>query len=213
MSRAAPPGTDRPLDGAGTVRVDIAWFTRAWILGGGIVLTAFGGSAVGGAIAGLTTDPAVAERVIVGVLGAGFLLAGLGMLAWRFGRPPRTFLEIDSATLRAVDRGGVEWSLGWGELTRLELVRTRGRAALGFAAGGAAGGASAGYVRFPRHYLVLGLPRGATRPESLASAGPAHVDLGVLPSTARRVAAALGPRLPDPRPRHLDRAETERLLA
>jgi hypothetical protein len=189
--------------------VDIAWFTRVWILCGGLALTAFGGAAIGAAVAGLTTDSAVAERVVVGLLGGIFLLAGIALLGWRIAAPPRMVLEVDDAALRASGRRGVDWSLAWRDIARLELVRTRGRYR---AVPGSAGG-SFGYIRLPRHYLLVHLHRGAARPEVLASPGTPRVDLGVWPSTARAVADALAGRLDAPLPRRLDRAETDRVLA
>jgi hypothetical protein len=188
-------------------RVDIAWFQRLYILAGGIVLTAFGASGLLAAFAALTVDRnSVAERSVAGVIGAVFLAIGVGFLIWRFRHPPRTVLEMDDDALRAVDGAAVRCELSWADIRSLDLVRTKGE----FSYVGPGPGRTL-WVHWPRSYLVVHLRSGVSRPPCLGHFGLPRFDLGVLPSTAHAVADALGSRLPDPQPRKLDRAGTERL--
>jgi hypothetical protein len=138
---------------------------------------------------------------VTGIVGLLFLLLGLALFAWVLFGPPQAVLEISADRLALRGRAGLLWELPWPAVAGLHLVRAgsevqtwKARSGLGIR------------VTWARHYLVVNLREGTKRPAGLHGTRGRQgvVNLGVLPGTARAVAAALGARLGDPQPEHLD---------
>ena len=208
MTAEAPPSHRATVDVQ-------RWFRQELALAP-ILPAALGVAGVVAAVAGLTAQPAVAERVVAGLLGAAFLALAVGLAIWRWRFPPRALLVVDDGGL-ALQGRRARTELAWDDVTAIAVVRApfrwRRTAARGFGAGVPA---RAPVPQFPRHYLRASLTAAARH--RLADTGPAvadHgwfvVDLGVPPSTAREVVAALGTRLRPADIQRLDAREGGRI--